>query len=450
MKNYNIQEHLVNNLWVRSVPLEDVGGIIAVITLSTGVQVALMNAPVLPRMLNDHALTYAEVIQLFSAPDNIASDALVGVDEQVISLQLCVPTSVSDSNASEALDNLQRGLSAIRSSLHKAAMAGLGSRVSQPQITSQIRMPKIKVYPKDMEVIFGVLSNSSAHAQKMFLYLSESWNRRGGTITTTGTSICLDMTYGERTARLAMLMPGIHGKDQPVVALFWEALERLDGLPPIGIQAYFKTVEKLATLRKTESSAFIKVGEEFTQSKASKLLKAMKSLAETVVSEEVEPKLISKKRTAPNIDATLKACPPEWVRLFTNLLEEWRKSGGIVHCPRPGRIYLRLQTKAHQSGSSARRPHLFNLLVLAAPKGKKGCRIKIADGLSAGTGFYSGYLDCIPEEVNQFERKVSVLPGFTKEGVVARINLGPEFKLEDGKKLMEACLVLKEAEELAE
>jgi hypothetical protein len=446
MENYNILEYLVSNLWWRPVPLADEPGIIAVITLTTGIQAALVNAPVLPRIINDHTLSYVEVMQLFSALGDIPGDAQAEVDGRVITLQLCMLTHVLGSDAAAALDTLQEGLWKMRADLQRAVDIVFGSTETQPQTFPEPHLPRIKVYPKDMDVIYGVLSGCDALAQDIFLYLMEKWDRQGGIITTTGTSICLDMPYGKRQARLAILLPS-YGRSQPVIGLFWDSLKRLIGLPPEAIQVYFKAVEKLISLRKTESTAYIAVNEEFTQAKARALLTAMVTLAGTVVKEKVEAEPPSKPRTEPNLDATLKACPLEWAQVYTRLIAGWSEVGGIVQCPRAGRIYLRFKTHPHQSGRMSSQSHQFNILVLAAPKGKHGCQIDIAN--SPATNLYAAYLDCIPDEVNRFEQIAFALPGFVQEGTVTRIKLGAEFKPGHCQLLMDAISALKTAEEKA-
>lgn len=447
MEHYNIRENQVSNLWLRSVPMDDDPGIISIVTLSSDIQGALVNASVIPRVINDHILTFAEVMQLFLALGDMPGDAQVGVGEKMITIQLYIPVNVPDTEAAKALDTLQEGLWKMRADLQEIVNTALVPGNGQPQPVPDLRLPKIKIYPKDMEVILNILALCHDHAQDIFLSLMEGWDRQGGVIKTTGTSICLDMPYGDRQTRLAILLPSM-GKKQPVIGLFWDSLKRLDGLTREAIQDYFNTVENLTSLQKTESTAYIEVTQEFTKSKARALLSAMKALAETVLSTKIKSGPVSKPRTEPNMEATLKACPPEWAQAYTSLIEGWRKVGGIVHCPSAGRIYLRFKTRQHQTGSFSRLPHQFNLLVLAAPKGKNGCQIDIANGLA--TGLNSAYLDCIPEEVNQFERGVSSLPGYAKEGTVTRINLRPGFGPEDFHKLLNAMLALKIAEEKAD
>jgi hypothetical protein len=446
MENFHVLEPLVSKLWWRQAPFADALGVIAIVTLATDVQAALAHVPVLARIVNEHTLSYVEVMQLFSMLGSIPGDVQIGMGEKAITLQLCLPISVPEGEAAAALDALQDGILKMRADLQRALEAVLGSSENQPPSYPRPSLPKIKAFPEDLEVIFGVLSCCPGYAQEVYGAMIKKWDRQGGIITTTGTSVCLDMPYGNRQARLAMLLPG-YAKEQPLIALFWESLKRLEGLPLDAIQTYFNAVEKITPLRKTESSAYIAVTQEFTQAKALSLLIAMKTLAAAVIAEKVEAMPESKPRAEPNIEATLSACPSEWVQLYQQLIQGWRAAGGIVHCPKAGRIYLRFKTHPHLFGQFSKTAHTFNLLVLAAPKGKRGCQVDVAWGLA--TALSAAYLDCIPEDVNRFEAAISGLPGFIQEGVVTRIKLGPGFEPKHGQKLLEASITLKAAEEKA-
>lgn len=66
MENFHVLEPLVSKLWWRQAPFADALGVIAIVTLATDVQAALAHVPVLARIVNEHTLSYVEVMQLFS------------------------------------------------------------------------------------------------------------------------------------------------------------------------------------------------------------------------------------------------------------------------------------------------------------------------------------------------------------------------------------------------
>ena len=82
--------------------------------------------------------------------------------------------------------------------------------------------------------------------------------------------------------------------------------------------------------------------------------------------------------TASNMKLTLSACDPHAREIFEAMVRGWKEAGGTVVSRKPGRIFLILNTKAHATGNIARRPHNFNLAVLASPRGKQGAHIQIS------------------------------------------------------------------------
>ena len=96
---------------------------------------------------------------------------------------------------------------------------------------------------------------------------------------------------------------------------------------------------------------------------------------------------------------------------------------------------------------TARLPRNFNLLVLAAPRGKLAAHIQVEWNLSGSK--YGGYLDCVPNSVENFERTAMTLPGFVRKGTLSRIFLQTGFSLAHAETLANAVIALKAAEESA-
>lgn len=131
--------------------------------------------------------------------------------------------------------------------------------------------------------------------------------------------------------------------------------------------------------------------------------------------------------------------------MFKKLIAGWMIAGGTVQAKQVGRIYLMLMTKAHRSGNYAPLPHSFNLLVLAAPKGKQPAYIQAQWNLGHGNG--AAYLNCIPEAVENYERTVTTRPGCVRCGAVSRIFLNKGFTLNQAETLIKSVVALKAAEE---
>jgi len=200
-------------------------------------------------------------------------------------------------------------------------------------------------------------------------------------------------------------------------------------------------------LRLTESSAHIDVNEHFDMTTVKALLKAMKTLAKCVRPELVEEPPAYSPVTPDNIQITLASCSEQVQAIYRELMGSWKAADGIVQSPRPGRIYLRMETKAHRSGKFAQIARKFNLAVLAGPRGKKSANIQIEWDLSWAE--YAAYLDCIPDEVVRFEHTVASLPGFERKGTITYLWMGETFQLTHARLLCDAMRSLKTAEEAA-
>ena len=79
---------------------------------------------------------------------------------------------------------------------------------------------------------------------------------------------------------------------------------------------------------------------------------------------------------------------------------------------------------------------------LAAPRAKRGPAIDLHWNLAQGD---YAYLNYVPEAVEEYQKRVSALPGFWVESPSAAIELGPEFTKQHTEQLLEAMVGLKEA-----
>jgi hypothetical protein len=314
----------------------------------------------------------------------------------------------------------------------------------------KIVLTNIKMRPKEMLTISRVLSRCDPLAQVIFITLMENWSRAGFEVATTPQTVVLDAPCGEGTSPIAVLIEGDasdeHSRPAAIV-LCWDKLRKQKQFPRDALDAYQNTVRGIASLHVTPSSAHIYLDKTFTLAQAKRLLKAMKNLAGCIRPELAEPLPTVKPVTPDNMRGTLKLCPPEAQAIFKKLIAGWMGAGGIVQAKQTGRIYLRLKTKAHRSGTLAGLPRNFNLLVLAAPRGKVAAHIQVEWNLSRSK--YGGYLDCVPNSVENFERAAMALPGFVRKGTLSRIFLHTGFSLAHAETLANAALALKTAEESA-
>jgi hypothetical protein len=242
---------------------------------------------------------------------------------------------------------------------------------------------------------------------------------------------------------LAALQP-IGDAQPPVIALSWESLRKYQGFPAESINIYQKMVKKIDSLRLTESSAHIEMNDQFGTTHAKALLKAMKSLAKSV-----RPALVEEPTYSPvtpdNIQLTLASCSEHVQAIYMALMESWRMVGGTIQSPRPGRIYLKMETKAHRSGKFAQISRKFNLAVLAGPRGKKPANIEVGWGLSQSKS--AAYLDCIPDKVTHFENTVASLPNFERKGTITYLWINEKFQLPHAQSLIKEMISLKKAEQ---
>jgi hypothetical protein len=182
---------------------------------------------------------------------------------------------------------------------------------------------------------------------------------------------------------------------------------------------------------------------------------AAKALEEQVIKDKSKKtkhktKSTSTGSTPLNMSITLAACDPHARRIFEALVSGWKEVHGTAWCTRPGRIYLRLITKAHASGNSAQLPRNFNLIVLASPRGKRSAHIQVTWGLGKikdlPPRLSTAYLDCIPEVVARFEKMVASLPGFEQKGSITRLMIDKQFRPLHAKLLINGMKEVKAAE----
>ena len=248
-----------------------------------------------------------------------------------------------------------------------------------------IILPDIKIQPEEMLAISRLLSCCDSLAQIVFITLMENWGRSGFVVATTQRSIVLDA----KTTRIAVLIPGVASDKRPAaIVLSWDNLRKQKQFSSDALDTYQKTVRGIAPLHVTPSSAHIRLHTSFTLAQAKRLFQAMKNLADCIRPELAERPPPVRPVTPDNIRSTLILCPPKTQAIFKKLIAGWMGAGGVVQAKQIGRIYLRLKTRAHRSGSAARLPRNFNLLVLAAPKSKVAAHIQATWNLSQSDGGY--------------------------------------------------------------
>jgi 7-cyano-7-deazaguanine synthase in queuosine biosynthesis len=327
-------------------------------------------------------------------------------------------------------------------------------KLEQEDSPPETRLPNIKMLPKDISIIYDVLSQCDEGTQNLYIFLMERWEKMGYFVKTTSQSIVLDIPYGEDTNRLAMLHPGeivsdtpddpLNCPSPPTIILFWDSLHKSKGFPREAIIKYQKKVRKIKEFHTTESSAHIDIDELFDLKKARKLLNAMMVLAKSVKVEMIKESTTTINSTAENIQATLAACTPSIQKIYKVLLDGWKGTGVAIQSRRVGKIYLRMKTKEHIAGNYAQIARNFNLLVMNVSENKRPANIEVTWGLS--TAEYAAYLDCIPKEVKHFEKVVSALSGFEQKGTITRLIMSNKFNGHHAKLLLEAILKLKAAE----
>lgn len=447
----------ITAIWAHNIALEHTKGVLAVIGFSPEIYVAVLNMPVVVMPVYGKILSLGDVMQLLTVVSEIPSAQFALKDNSVF-LTLCLPLRSFDPKQIPAIfTSMLKGADEVRVDLLAAIRHYYQLKAPEEWTYPEPELPNIKMTPKEMTIIHNVLSRCNQEVQEIYTLLIEKWAKAGYLVATTPASIVLDIPYGDRTARLAMLFPGVSEglaalqpagyARPPGIALFWESLRKYRGFPEESVDNYQKMVNKITNLRLTESSAHIEMNDQFDIEATQALLKAMRTLAKSVRPELIEEPTTSGPVTPDNIQLTLASCSEHVRAIYNELMETWREIGGTIQSPRPGRIYLKMKTKAHRSGRLAQLARNFNLVVLAGPRGKKPANAEVAWNLSRSE--YGGYLDCVPDEVARFEGIVASLPGFERKGTITYLWMDENFQMSHEQLLSKAITSLKNAEQAA-
>lgn len=445
----------ITAVWVHEVSLQNTKGVLAIIRLDPEIYVAVLNVPIVVMPVYGKILSVGDVMQLVPAFSELPS-AQFALRDNILFFTICLPLySFNEEKIPAIIGSILNGTDEVRVDLLAAIRKYYQLKPPAEWSYPEPVLPNIKMTPREMQIIDNVLSRCNENVQQIFTFLVEKWAKAGFIVATTAHSIVLDFPYGNRTARLAMLFGGVSeglaalqpaGYSQlPVITLFWESLRKYQALPTESVNSYQKTVQKMTTLRTTESAAHIDVNDQFDMATAKALLKAMKTLANSVRPELVEELPTYSPVTPDNIEITLASCSEQVQAIYRELMGSWKAADGIVQSPRPGRIYLRMETKAHRSGKFAQIPRKFNLAVLSGPRGKKPANIEVGWGLSQSKS--AAYLDCIPDNVTRFENTVASLPNFERKGTITYLWMNEKFQLPHAQLLIKEMISLREAEQ---
>lgn len=441
---------------VHETTLQNIRGVLAVVNFAPDIHVAVINLPVVVMPVYGKILTLGDVIQLLTSVSEIPS-AQFAFKDNILFFTLCRPLYTSNpENIPTIFNSMLKGADELRNDLLAAIRYFYQIELEEWTYPEPV-LPNIKMTPKEMQVIYSILSRCNQHVQEVYTLLMEKWAKSGNLVATTPLAIVLDAPYGSRTARLAMLFPGVSeglaalqpagDAHPPGISLSWESLRKYQGFPVESIDIYQKAVNKIASLQFTEASAHFEVNDQFGTTSAKGLLKAMKTLAKSVCPELVEEPTASGPVTPDNIQLTLASCSQHIQTIYKELVEAWRAAGGIIQSPRPGRIYLKMETKAHRSGKFAQIPRKFNLAVLAGPRGKKPANIEVGWGLSRSQS--AAYLDCIPDHVARFENIIASLPNFEINGSITYLWIDEKFQLSHAQLFVREMINLRRAEQAA-
>lgn len=447
---------LVTNTWARELTLEGIDGVLAIVRFSDGEYAAVFNLPMIIMPVYGKTLSVGDVMELLTAIPDIPS-AQFPLKDNVVRILHCLPLRpVDEGSLNDVSDSLLKAVESVRRDLLAAIRHFHNIPSPEEDSYPKPALPNIKMTPKEMRVIYNLLQSCNSQVQGLFTLLMERWARAGFIVGTTAYSAVLDIPYGNRTARLAMLTPGLSkglavlipaGRPYPPrIILFWESLRRFyKGFPAECVDKYQKTVRKIAPMRTTGSSTHIDMNDKFDTAAARALLKAMRTLAGAVRPEMVGKPGTSGPVTPENIRRTLSSCPVHVQEVYRELMSGWKTAGGTVQCAKPGRICLKMKTKAHKSGWFAKIPRNFNLAVMAGPLNRKPANMQIGWNLSKSES--AAYLDCIPDAVDRFEKHITNLPGFERKGTITYLWMGEYFQPDKTQLLLNAMVTLKQAEQ---
>jgi hypothetical protein len=441
----------IDAVWIREVTYKGQPGFVSIARTTSNSFMLTASVPVMVMPVNGRTLSVDELAKLTASLGDFPDSRFVLVDSSLNMLVCRGVGEVDDTTAMPSINESLKTFADISNQVHEAFEQLYGGpiveRLPRKPPMPEPHLPNIKLNPKEMKVVRDVMASSDAHAQEMQRYLMEKWVKAGFIVGATSQMVVLDVPYGNQTTRLGFILSP-NPEQNPRFGLSWESLRKMSGFPKSAVDAYQKSVKAIHELRPTQSGAYIELDDKFTSEEARGLIKAMSKLAASVVPEEIEASPIVKPVSPDNTKTTLETCGEHAREVFNLLIGGWNAAGGTVQCSKPGRIYLRLKTKAHRSGGNARLERNFNLAVLSAHAGKTPDNIQVTFGL-ADPRSLSAYLDCIPEEVTEFEKVVRSLPGFEQHGTITRLLLGDTFATRHAKELMKQMLALKFAEEKA-
>lgn len=431
-------------------------GAAGVVEWQPGIYYLVVFAPVLDLPEGDpsHLLGLYKLLLELNHDGTLA--ARFSIQNNVVYVGLTRPIRGLDQ---EEVDAAIRAVMTVADSYDEWLQAVLDASLGTASVPIQ-ELPKVKLLPQEVLRVGAVLSACDPHGREVFGYLMEQWQKAGYVIDSTATGIGLKIPLGSYLYSLASMRPGV-GERRQLVIIGWEGLRKQKAFAADAIDRFQSAVMKIADIKVTESTGHIEVTEDFNQNCAKALWQAMRTLAQAAHPELVEEEPLVWDTSLPSINITvgsttlagiqetLRACEPPVQQMYVVLIEGWGKAGGTVQCTRPGRIYLKLQTGEHEFGKYGRVAHKLNLAVLAAPKGKRGPSIDLAWNLAVGDYESPAYLNHAADAVARFEAVIAKLPGFEQQGVVTRLIIDEAFQSQHAQTLLEAMLVLKEAEEKA-
>ena len=454
LATHGLDPFAVERFWIYEIEQGEVIGALGVARVSGPQYYALANLPVVALPIDGVSLSLSECMALTTYLEDIPGGQYA-LQPNALCFTLCVEIPpVKNEGMSLFFATLLDHIQEIQREALVAFYHLYGERIKAgSDKETRVTLPKIKVTPADGVVIFKVLSRCPTNVQKLFSFWMEQWARAGLIVTTTAAAIVLDAPYGDRTTRLAVLMPGMKWNEaafcfaepQPAAAiLIWEGLRQQTGFPMVAVDQYQAAVSRLAAFHITENSAQFENIEKISRATLRSLLDYMFTLVKSVRINIVEEPTGSKPVSLVNIQTTLAACDPPVRQIFEQLIAAWRAAGGTVLCGRPGRIHLKMKTKAHKTGDFSRQHRNFDLAVLVAPRGKQSATIQLA--LNLATARSAAYLDCIPDEVVAYGIQILAFPGIEHKGTVTRLVLNDAFREEHAQQLAAAMVRLKQAE----
>jgi hypothetical protein len=299
------------------------------------------------------------------------------------------------------------------------------------------RMPEIRMRPGEAALIHAILRTLPPPIQAIDVAFMEGLEKAGLTMSTTTNMVVFDALSGRGGhTRLAYLLPYRPGRTDTfrqnsyTIGLAWKVLEKWALFKEGAFETYRQTVESIAPLRLTGSSAYLEVDEGFTLQKVRKLVKAIKTMAEKILPEPdyQKPKQVS---SASRIAESVAGISAETGAVVRLLVDGWQAAGGNVVCSRVGYIQLKFKNQKWQNFYS------FTLAAISLPAGKPGY-ITMSWNLANPEKLYDAYLLDQPSKVAKYEKAVAGLPGFTQKDTATRLQPIKRLGVKDAQALLEA------------